>query len=255
MSQTDLALARCVVMTTEMLRRLRNREPGLNPAEPKWQARLALATRWWDEHRGRYSRQLTNEYGHGPIHRYRNVETVTRQFAEAMLEARGQAGAATLGNFFLYSGASGVGKSTMWDMLLHLYPDGPFRKFVMFTTRQPRPGEENGREYIFVTEECLKSLDDADKALCCRMDQSLPECDYNLLQGIPLVPRGACPGPDWVPLRQAIEEDQTIWVLETAPDLCSRVGRYIRDSYGKEVLTFFVCPFNEAELDRRARRC
>jgi guanylate kinase len=48
------------------------------------------------------------------------------------------------------SGPSGVGKSTVIARLRQAYPD--IWLSVSVTTRQPRPGEENGREYTFVTD-------------------------------------------------------------------------------------------------------
>jgi guanylate kinase len=48
------------------------------------------------------------------------------------------------------SGPSGVGKSTVIARLRRAYPD--IWLSVSVTTRKPRPGEENGREYSFVSD-------------------------------------------------------------------------------------------------------
>ncbi|XP_053323400.1 guanylate kinase isoform X2 [Spea bombifrons] len=48
------------------------------------------------------------------------------------------------------SGPSGAGKSTLLKMLLREY-EGVFGFSVSHTTRQPRPGETNGKDYHFVT--------------------------------------------------------------------------------------------------------
>ncbi len=48
------------------------------------------------------------------------------------------------------SGPSGVGKSTVVARLRQLQPE--IWQSVSVTTRQPRPGEINGREYFFVSE-------------------------------------------------------------------------------------------------------
>jgi len=54
--------------------------------------------------------------------------------------------------FFLISGPSGVGKGTLLKELFANYPNQT--KFsVSYTTRGPRPGEENGKDYNFITEE------------------------------------------------------------------------------------------------------
>ncbi len=48
------------------------------------------------------------------------------------------------------SGPSGVGKSTVIGRLRHAYPE--IWVSVSVTTRRPRPGEEDGREYHFVSD-------------------------------------------------------------------------------------------------------
>ncbi|XP_032093270.1 guanylate kinase isoform X1 [Thamnophis elegans] len=57
------------------------------------------------------------------------------------------------------SGPSGAGKSTLLKKLLRDY-DNVFGFSVSHTTRQPRPGEVNGKDYHFVTrEEMQKEVD------------------------------------------------------------------------------------------------
>ncbi|XP_026547194.1 guanylate kinase [Notechis scutatus] len=57
------------------------------------------------------------------------------------------------------SGPSGAGKSTLLKKLLKDY-DNVFGFSVSHTTRQPRPGEVNGKDYHFVTrEEMQKEID------------------------------------------------------------------------------------------------
>jgi guanylate kinase len=55
------------------------------------------------------------------------------------------------------SGPSGAGKSTLLKRLFAEYPD-TFDLSVSHTTRAPRPGEENGREYYFTTKEDFLDL-------------------------------------------------------------------------------------------------
>lgn len=52
-------------------------------------------------------------------------------------------------------GPSGTGKSTLLKALFAKYP-GEFGFSVSHTTRNPRAGEENGREYHFVTRDEFK---------------------------------------------------------------------------------------------------
>ena len=52
------------------------------------------------------------------------------------------------GNLFIVAAPSGAGKTTLVKMLLER--DSGIRLSVSYTTRAPRPGEQDGREYHFV---------------------------------------------------------------------------------------------------------
>ena len=60
------------------------------------------------------------------------------------------------------SGFSGSGKGTIMKRLLEKYPQN-YALSVSATTRAPRPGEEEGREYFFKSVECFEQMikDDA----------------------------------------------------------------------------------------------
>ena len=60
------------------------------------------------------------------------------------------------GLLVVYAGASGVGKGTIMKKLLAA--DKNIRLSVSATTRAPREGEADGREYYFVTKERFKEL-------------------------------------------------------------------------------------------------
>ena len=53
------------------------------------------------------------------------------------------------GTLFIVAAPSGAGKTTLVRLLLE--QDRQVRLSVSYTTRAPRPGEENGREYHFVS--------------------------------------------------------------------------------------------------------
>ncbi|MDE6203422.1 MAG: guanylate kinase [Lachnospiraceae bacterium] len=55
------------------------------------------------------------------------------------------------GILIVVSGFSGAGKGTLMKQLVHSYEN--YALSVSMTTRNPRPGEEEGKEYFFVTRE------------------------------------------------------------------------------------------------------
>jgi guanylate kinase len=62
---------------------------------------------------------------------------------------------------FVITGPSGVGKGTLIEQLLDRVPE--LELSVSATTREPRPGEEDGREYHFLSEaEFGRRVEDGD---------------------------------------------------------------------------------------------
>ncbi|MFZ5539532.1 MAG: guanylate kinase, partial [Pseudomonadota bacterium] len=59
------------------------------------------------------------------------------------------------GNIFLVVAPSGAGKSTLVNALLA--KDPTIQLSVSYTTRPPRPGEVDGREYHFVSVDDFKA--------------------------------------------------------------------------------------------------
>ncbi len=64
------------------------------------------------------------------------------------------------GGRYVISGPSGVGKGTLVSKLMELRDDVALS--VSATTRSPRPGEVDGKNYFFLTKEKFKDLIDAD---------------------------------------------------------------------------------------------
>lgn len=65
------------------------------------------------------------------------------------------------GNLFIITAASGAGKTSLVRAMLEA--DKRIKLSISYTTRQPRPGEENGEDYHFVDEATfLKMLDAGD---------------------------------------------------------------------------------------------
>lgn len=61
-----------------------------------------------------------------------------------------------MGKLFVFSGASGVGKSTVLKKVMSGRTDLSFS--VSATTRPPRPGEEEGVAYYFISKEQFEDL-------------------------------------------------------------------------------------------------
>lgn len=68
-----------------------------------------------------------------------------------------------MGKLFVVSGASGVGKSTVLAKVMANRPDLKFS--VSATTRAPRPGEVDGRDYYFVTKDKFREMIENDAFL------------------------------------------------------------------------------------------
>ena len=62
------------------------------------------------------------------------------------------------GLLVIISGPSGVGKDTIIEALRALHPDADYHHVVTCTTRARRPGEEEGRDYHFVSESAFQDL-------------------------------------------------------------------------------------------------
>lgn len=67
------------------------------------------------------------------------------------------------GKTFIVSGPSGVGKSTVLSALLERQKDLYFS--VSATTREPRPGEENGKQYHFINADVFREMIEEDEFL------------------------------------------------------------------------------------------
>ena len=61
-----------------------------------------------------------------------------------------------IGNLFVISAPSGAGKSTLVNALLARDPQ--LRLSISFTTRSPRPGEVDGRDYRFVDTQTFEAM-------------------------------------------------------------------------------------------------
>jgi guanylate kinase len=69
----------------------------------------------------------------------------------------------SLGRLIVFTGPSGVGKGTLLKALRHRYP---FLKLsISATTRTPRPGEEHGKDYYFVSRDEFMAMVEREELL------------------------------------------------------------------------------------------
>ena len=133
------------------------------------------------------------------------------------------------GLVIILSSPSGAGKSTLSDRLRSWDEDIVFS--VSATTREPREGEKDGREYFFKSKEkFVKMIDN---------NEMLEHAEvFGNLYGSPLKP-----------VSEAIENGQDVLF-----DIDWQGGQQIRNSsLGKHALSIFILPPSIAELERRLK--
>lgn len=65
------------------------------------------------------------------------------------------------GKLFLISASSGAGKTTLVREVIARFGDIQLKRVITYTTKTPRPGEQNGIDYHFLSEpEFLKKIDE-----------------------------------------------------------------------------------------------
>ena len=137
--------------------------------------------------------------------------------------------AARKGLLLILSSPSGAGKSTLAKRLMAW--DDTLRFSVSATTRAPRPGEQDGREYYFKSRAEFEAMVDAGEML------EHAEVFGNLYGS----PKG--------PVQQAMAEGR-----DTLFDIDWQGGQQIRNSsLGRDVVSIFVLPPSIAELEARLR--
>jgi guanylate kinase len=133
------------------------------------------------------------------------------------------------GLLFILSSPSGAGKSTIARRLLA--EDGSIRFSVSATTRPPRPGEEDGRDYHFVSRARFAAMVEA--------EEMLEHAEvFGHLYGSPRAP-----------VEAAMAEG-----VDTLFDIDWQGSQQIRTSrLGRDAVSVFLLPPSMAELERRLR--
>lgn len=132
------------------------------------------------------------------------------------------------GLLIVISGPSGVGKGTVLKEVVK-DPELNIGYSISMTTREKRPGEENGVNYYFVTrDEFHKAVEDG-----------------KLLEWTEFV--GNCYGTPIKEVERLRNEGKNV-LLEIEQDGCSQVRKKVPDT-----LSIFIIPPSMEELERRIR--
>ena len=133
------------------------------------------------------------------------------------------------GLLLILSSPSGAGKTTLTRMLMA--EDSSLQFSVSATTRPPRPGEQDGREYYFRSRAAFQAMVAAGEML------EHAEVFGNFY------------GSPRAPVQQALEAGR-----DTVFDIDWQGGQHIRNSaLGHDVVSVFVLPPSIAELESRLR--
>ena len=130
------------------------------------------------------------------------------------------------GKLFVISGASGVGKSTVLKNVMSRRDD--LRFSVSATTRAPRPGEQEGVHYYFISHDDFRAMIERDEFL---------EYDAHMdnYYGTPISQ-----------LEEKLEEGSVILDIEP-------VGAFNVRGKRDDAVLIFIAPPSVAELERRLR--
>ncbi|EKD61664.1 MAG: hypothetical protein ACD_54C00147G0002 [uncultured bacterium] len=133
------------------------------------------------------------------------------------------------GLLLILSSPSGAGKSTLARRLMEWDPT--IRFSVSTTTRLPRPGEEDGREYYFRSREAFEDM--------VKTGEMLEHAEvFGNFYGSP---KG--------PVEAAMQQGR-----DTLFDIDWQGGQQIRNSaLGRDVVSIFILPPSIAELESRLR--
>ncbi|MCX7289322.1 MAG: guanylate kinase [Rhodobacterales bacterium] len=132
------------------------------------------------------------------------------------------------GLLLILSSPSGAGKSTLSRMLMAW--DQTMRFSVSATTRPPRPGEAEGREYFFRSREAFEDM--------VKSGEMLEHAEvFGNLYGSPRSP-----------VLAAMDAGR-----DTVFDIDWQGGQQIAQAMRDDVVSIFILPPSIAELDRRLR--
>jgi guanylate kinase len=131
-----------------------------------------------------------------------------------------------VGKVFVITGPSGVGKGTLIERLLEAIPE--LELSISATTREPRPGEVDGRDYHFLRpEEFRRRLESGD---------FLEHASYS--------------GHYYGTLRNEVEA-RIARCHSVVLEIEVQGARQVRDALGEDAVLIFIAPPHEAVLRER----
>jgi guanylate kinase len=131
-----------------------------------------------------------------------------------------------VGKVFVITGPSGVGKGTLIEQLLERLPE--LELSISATTREPRPGEVDGRDYFFLEpEEFRRRLEAGD---------FLEHASYS--------------GNYYGTLKQEVE-DRLAAGRSVVLEIEVQGARQVRDELGDDAVLIFIAPPDENVLRER----
>jgi guanylate kinase len=134
----------------------------------------------------------------------------------------------SVGKVFVITGPSGVGKGTLIELLLERIPE--LELSVSATTREPRPGEVDGRDYHFLTPEEFRRRLEA--------DDFLEHASYS--------------GNYYGTLRREVEE-RVGRCRSVVLEIEVQGARQVRDALRDDAVLIFIAPPDEAVLEERLK--
>jgi guanylate kinase len=137
--------------------------------------------------------------------------------------------------FIVLSGPSGVGKTPLLKALRRVYPELSFGTLVLYISRKPRPGERDGVDFHFRTEQEIRAL---------------PPERFLVAKG-----RVVWQAIDLEEARRVLESSSLV-IVEIYPTLGKMLMSHprVRDfMQGFELRTVFLSPLHPEELDSLAR--
>lgn len=135
------------------------------------------------------------------------------------------------GKVIILSAPSGTGKSSIIKHLMATRPDLDLHFSISATSRSPRTGEENGREYYFLTEEEFRY----------RIDRGeFVEWEE--------VYEGTLYGTLFSEVKKKVEEGHTVIM-----DIDVKGSLNVKKSFGEKALSIFLMPPSIQELEMRLK--